>query len=91
MKTHLLRGLALTAALATHAADVRLSTGTTYRSKGVRYTFKVEDEAADAPDALRRLMRVAPDMPIGDGLQAQWKADRAGLVRRACGTADAAS
>lgn len=27
MKTHLLRGLALTAALATHAADVRLNTG----------------------------------------------------------------
>ena len=71
--------------------EVRLSTGTTYRSKGVRYTFKVEDEAADAPDALRRLMRVAPEMPIGDGLQAQWKADRAGLMRRACGTADAAS
>ncbi len=73
-----------------HDEQIRLSTGTTYRSRGVRYTIKVEDEAADAPDALRRLMRVAPEMPIGDGLQAQWKADREGLVKRACGAEGAA-
>jgi len=70
--------------------QVRLSTGTTYRSRGIRFEFRVEDEQPDAPDAVRRLMRVAPEIPIGDRLQAQWKADPAGLVRQACGTQDPA-
>lgn len=65
--------------------EVRLSTGTTYRSRGIRYRFQVEDEAADAPGVTRHLMRHVPDLPAGDRLQQQWQADAAALVRQACG------
>lgn len=68
--------------------EVRLSTGTTYRSRGVRYQFRVEDEMPDAPPTSKRLMRHLPDMPTGDRLQQQWKEDAAGLARRVCGDLD---
>jgi hypothetical protein len=68
-----------------HDEEVKLSTGTTYRSRGVRYRFTVEDEMADAAAETKSLMRHLPDMPTGDRLQQQWKEDAAGLVRRVCG------
>lgn len=67
-----------------YAEPVTLSTGTSYVARGVRYTFKVEDEGSGAPGAVRHLMRHVPDMPIGDHLQAQWKADATALARRLC-------
>jgi hypothetical protein len=64
---------------------VTLSTGTSYRSRGVRFQFRVDDEMNDAPSESKRLMRHLPEMPTGDLLQQQWKADAAGLARRVCG------
>ena len=67
-----------------YVEEVKLSTGTTYTARGVRYRFEVADEPADAAAQSRSLMRVVPDMPIGDPLQQRWKADAAGLARSLC-------
>jgi hypothetical protein len=68
-----------------YAEDVKLSTGTRYTVRGVRYHFEVADEAPDTPARIKRLMRHIPDMPIGDALVARWKADSQGLERTVCG------
>lgn len=68
-----------------YAEEVRLSTGTQYTARGVRYSFQVADEAPDLPGQTRRLMRHVPDMPIGDRLVERWKADAPGLERELCG------
>lgn len=65
--------------------EVTLSTGKTYRARGIRYQFRVDDEMPDSPPESKRLMRHLPDMPTGDRLQQQWKEDAAGLARRVCG------
>jgi len=67
-----------------HDEPVTLSTGTTYRSRGVRYRFRVEDEGAGA-GSVASLMQHRPELPAGDRLQQRWKDDAAGLVRQACG------
>ena len=72
---------------ARYAEDVKLSTGTAYVARGLRYRVQVEDEAADAAGQVKRLMRHVPDLPIGDALQQRWKADAAGLARSVCGDA----
>ena len=64
--------------------ELRLSSGTVSRSRGIRYTMKVLDEAAARSGAEVGLMQVRDDLPIGDALQAAWQADRAGLIARAC-------
>lgn len=70
-----------------YVEDVKLSTGTRYTARGVRYAFKVVDEApATAPEQPRWLMRHLPGMPIGDRLVERWKADAPGLERELCGT-----
>lgn len=68
-----------------YAEDVTLSTGTRYTARGVRYVFKVADEAPAATGQVKRLMRHVPDMPIGDRLVERWKADAPGLERELCG------
>jgi hypothetical protein len=68
-----------------YAEDVRLSTGTQYTARGVRYSFRVADEAPAVSGQTRRLMRHVPDMPIGDRLVERWKADAPGLERELCG------
>lgn len=71
----------------TYTEEVTLSTGTRYTSRGVRYGFKVVDEAPPgSPQQISRLMRHAPDMPIGDRLVERWKADATGLERELCGS-----
>ena len=67
-----------------YAEDVTLSTGSRYTARGVRYAFKVADEATDAPGQIKRLIRHIPDMPIGDGLVARWQADAAALEKIVC-------
>lgn len=69
--------------------EVRLSTGTTYRARGIRFRMKVDDEAAATAAESKRLMRHWPEMPIGDRLQQAWKQDAAGLARQACSDLDA--
>jgi hypothetical protein len=63
--------------------EFRSSTGKVSRVQGVRYTFSVADESGAARHV--RLMQLREDLPIGDALVEQWKADRAGLIARACG------
>lgn len=70
----------------TYAEEVVLSTGTRYTSRGVRYGFRVVDEAPSGSSGqASRLMRHGPDMPIGDRLVERWKADATGLERELCG------
>lgn len=68
-----------------YAENVTLSTGTRYTARGVRYRFEVVDEAPDTPARSKRLMRIIPDLPIGDQLVARWKADSQVLERTVCG------
>jgi hypothetical protein len=65
--------------------EVKLSTGTQYTSRGIRYRFRVVDEAPAQPSQVKRLMRYAQDMPTGDRLAQRWRADALGLERELCG------
>lgn len=70
-----------------YTEDVVLSSGTRYTARGVRYAYRVVDEAPTAPSGtvLQRPMRHLPGMPIGEVLEARRQADAAGLSRELCG------
>lgn len=68
-----------------YVEDVRLSTGTQYTARGVRYAFRVTDDAAEAPGQTKRLMQHQPGMPMGDRLVERWRADAPALERELCG------
>lgn len=69
-----------------YVEEVRLSTGTVRRVRGVRYAVVVQNEGAAGDAKQVRLMEVRHDLPIGDALLAASVADRAGLIARACPT-----
>lgn len=61
-----------------------LSTGTSYRARGIRWLPRVVDEAGPGGGP-RRLMQVRPDLPTGDALAQALQQDREGLLERSCG------
>jgi hypothetical protein len=65
---------------ASYAEPYALSTGTKGVSRGVRYRFRIEDEALAQAD--RSLFFHDPAMPIGEPLVDQWRADRGALIRK---------
>ena len=64
---------------------IKLSSGTPYTSRVIRYRFQVVDEALAQPSQLKHPIRHVPDMAIGDRLAERWRADAAGLERDVCG------
>lgn len=65
--------------------EVKLSSGTQYTARGIRYRFEVADEEPARPPQSKRLLRWSPDIPSGDTLAARWRADARGLERELCG------